>query len=81
MMAAHVKAGALDGIAADDLEYPKAAAGRSRAARDVRARAAGAYDALASALLDGVGSAGQPLVAGRLRVSARRRSEGRRRRC
>jgi cyclophilin family peptidyl-prolyl cis-trans isomerase/HEAT repeat protein len=52
MMAAHVNTGALNGIAADDMAYPK-----SPAAEAVRLGAyalvrLGAYDALAGALLD-----------------------------
>ena len=55
MIAAHIKAGVLEGIAADDLEYPKAPpveAVRLGMYALVRLRC---YDALASALLDGSG--------------------------
>jgi cyclophilin family peptidyl-prolyl cis-trans isomerase/HEAT repeat protein len=58
MMAAHVAAGALSGIAADDLEYPKAAPAEAVRLGMYALVRLSAYDALASALLD---ASGQPV--------------------
>jgi HEAT repeat protein/cyclophilin family peptidyl-prolyl cis-trans isomerase len=55
MMAAHVKAGVLEGIAPDDLEHPKAPAVEAVRLGMYALVRLGAYDALASALLDGSG--------------------------
>jgi cyclophilin family peptidyl-prolyl cis-trans isomerase/HEAT repeat protein len=58
MMAAHVKSGALSGIGADDLEYPKAPAVEAVRLGMYALVRIGDYDALAGALLDG---SGQPV--------------------
>ena len=55
MMAAHLAAGALSGIAADDLEYPKAPAVEAVRLGMYALVRLGAYDTLASTLLDGNG--------------------------
>jgi cyclophilin family peptidyl-prolyl cis-trans isomerase/HEAT repeat protein len=55
MMTAHVKAGALSGIAADDLEYPKAPAVEAVRLGMYALVRLGSYDTLASALVDGNG--------------------------
>jgi HEAT repeat protein/cyclophilin family peptidyl-prolyl cis-trans isomerase len=58
MMSAHTKTGALEGIAADDLEYPKSAPAEAVRLGTYALVRLGAYDALASALLD---SNGRPI--------------------
>jgi HEAT repeat protein/cyclophilin family peptidyl-prolyl cis-trans isomerase len=55
MMSTHVKAGALNGIAADDVEYPKAAPVEAVRLGMYALVRLGAYDALASTLLDANG--------------------------
>jgi cyclophilin family peptidyl-prolyl cis-trans isomerase/HEAT repeat protein len=55
MMAAHVKAGVLGGIAADDLEYPKPPAVEAVRLGMYALVRLGAYDTLAATLLDGTG--------------------------
>jgi cyclophilin family peptidyl-prolyl cis-trans isomerase/HEAT repeat protein len=58
MMARHLDAGALQGIAPDDLEYPKASATEAVRLGMYALARLGAYDALAAVLLD---PAGQPV--------------------
>lgn len=55
MMTAHIKAGALNGIAADDLDYPKGAAVEAVRLGMYALVRIGAYDELAATLLDGNG--------------------------
>lgn len=56
MMAAHVKSGVLSGIAADDLEYPKAPALEAVRLGMYALVRVGAYDALSSTVLDANGT-------------------------
>jgi cyclophilin family peptidyl-prolyl cis-trans isomerase/HEAT repeat protein len=58
MMQAHIQAGALDGIAADDLEHPKPAPVEAVRLGMYALVRLNAYDALASVLLD---TSGQPI--------------------
>ena len=55
MMSTHITAGALNGIAADDLEYPKPAAVEAVRLGMYALVRLGAYDALAATLVDGSG--------------------------
>jgi cyclophilin family peptidyl-prolyl cis-trans isomerase/HEAT repeat protein len=59
MMTTHIKAGVLTGIAADDVEYPKAPALEAVRLGMYALVRLGAYDQLATALLDGNG---QPIT-------------------
>jgi cyclophilin family peptidyl-prolyl cis-trans isomerase/HEAT repeat protein len=56
MMTLHIKSGVLAGIAADDLEYPKAPAIEAVRLGIYALVRLGAYDALSSTLLDGSGN-------------------------